>query len=309
MAATDQNDDYGSFSNAGDYVDLSAPGVGILSTVPGNQYESWSGTSMATPYVAAAAALVKARAESVQRTLAPAELAGILTSTADDLGPGGRDDDFGFGLINPLAALAAVTGTAPPPTTVAGPVAITPAVTFPAPGQARVTWSKPDADGGSPVTGYRVAVSAANSTTSFGPWSATSATAATLTGLQPGAGYRVQVVAVNAVGPSSIATGAFRQASRPTGVRAARVTAWPAPGRATVGWAVPLTNGGSPILQYLVQVSAPNSTTRFGSWQPTTTTSRTLIGLLRNATYRVRLIAVNSQGNSPAVTLVFRQGR
>ena len=56
MAATDQNDDYGSFSNAGDYVDLSAPGVGILSTVPGNQYESWSGTSMATPYVAAAAA-------------------------------------------------------------------------------------------------------------------------------------------------------------------------------------------------------------------------------------------------------------
>jgi subtilisin family serine protease len=421
VAATSQNDAYGSFSNAGSYVDLSAPGVGILSTLPGNRYQSWSGTSMATPYVAAAAALVHARAAAQHRTLAVPELTGILTSTADDLGPAGRDNDYGHGLIDPVSALAAVAGpqveptdagdslgaasplppglsvdqdlrsaidvdfwsfdvaaagrvslsltglpadydldllsaagatlgssqnpgttsealtldlpgghyvakvypfgtpvagspyrltvtrAAPPP--VPGPVVITPNVTFPGVGQARIGWTPPGNPGGPPVTGYRVAVSAANSTTSFGPWSSTVATAFTFAGLVRGAGYRYRVVAVNSAGPSPVVTGAFRQANTPAAVRAPRVATWPAPGRATITWLAPIGAGGTPILRYLIQLSAPNSTTRFGAWQPATATSRTLIGLLRNADYRVRLIAVNSQGQSPAVTLSFRQSR
>jgi hypothetical protein len=59
VAATDQNDNLGMFSNYGAIsVDLAAPGVGIYSTLPGGDYGDKDGTSMATPYVTGVAALV-----------------------------------------------------------------------------------------------------------------------------------------------------------------------------------------------------------------------------------------------------------
>lgn len=80
VMATDQADDRASFSNWGaTSVDLGAPGVDILSTIPGGSYDSFNGTSMATPHVAGAAALVWAEHPSLSHV----EVKERLMSTAE----------------------------------------------------------------------------------------------------------------------------------------------------------------------------------------------------------------------------------
>ena len=62
VASTDSSDALASSSNYGTTsVDLAAPGVGILSTIPGNTYGNMSGTSMAAPHVTGVAALIKSK--------------------------------------------------------------------------------------------------------------------------------------------------------------------------------------------------------------------------------------------------------
>ena len=88
-------------------MEIAAPGVEVLSTLPGDAYASWGGTSMATPHVAGVAALVWSySAHQIRR---------ILAATAMDLGAGGCDNEFGHGMIQAKAAkdMLVVHGCAP----------------------------------------------------------------------------------------------------------------------------------------------------------------------------------------------------
>lgn len=84
-------------ANTGGYIDLSAPGVGVLTTAPGGRYTLSTGTSIATANVSASLALLLARESNIQRDL--------LSETALDLGQPGHDPAYGDGLINVMSAM------------------------------------------------------------------------------------------------------------------------------------------------------------------------------------------------------------
>jgi type VII secretion-associated serine protease mycosin len=103
VAATDRSGNHASISVAGPEVDLAAPGVDITSTDKGGGYRTGTGTSDATAIVAGAAALVRSRYPD----LSADEVIHRLTATATDKGPPGRDDQYGYGVLNLVAALTA----------------------------------------------------------------------------------------------------------------------------------------------------------------------------------------------------------
>ena len=112
VGAVDSSNRLASFSNYGATdVQITAPGVNILSTVPGTTMQSWSGTSIATPFVSGAAALVW----SAHPELTAAQVAEVLEGSAQDLGAPGVDPIYGHGLVRPDLALASLATPTPTP--------------------------------------------------------------------------------------------------------------------------------------------------------------------------------------------------
>ncbi|AKD04956.1 hypothetical protein PKOR_20005 [Pontibacter korlensis] len=150
VASTDANDLKSSFSNYGSWVDISAPGSGILSTVTApdgisGAYTFYSGTSMACPMVASQIALML----SENPSLTPQAVTQLLKSTADPIDNIPNQSPLwagklGAGRINAFRAIQAIKGIA---NTVA-PTAITNLQVVRA-GQAEleVQWTAPGADG------------------------------------------------------------------------------------------------------------------------------------------------------------------
>lgn len=112
VGATDELSGLASFSNYGPEQEVVAPGVTISSTAPGNSYLVANGTSMSCPEVSGVAALVL----SLNPTLTPNEVRAILAASAIDIGSPGKDNLFGYGMVNAARALQltqAYTGSKP----------------------------------------------------------------------------------------------------------------------------------------------------------------------------------------------------
>lgn len=131
VAAVDSSNDRPCWSSTGDKVELSAPGVSVFSTWPTDMstsyrdpqpvcdgavchYKYGSGTSMSSPHVAGATALVMAAGvgDGLAGTARSDAVRQRLTTTASDLGTAGRDPQFGYGLVDAAAAVAG-TNSAP----------------------------------------------------------------------------------------------------------------------------------------------------------------------------------------------------
>jgi subtilisin family serine protease len=110
VSATDADDHLLDVANRGRQIALSAPGVDVLLPAPGGRYQIATGTSFAAAHVAGIAALMLAKSPQ----LGPEQVRAILTSTARDLGPKGRDDLFGAGLADAYKAVAAAVNSGGP---------------------------------------------------------------------------------------------------------------------------------------------------------------------------------------------------
>jgi subtilisin family serine protease len=101
VGATDDTDKIASFSSTNSEVDISAPGVEVLSTIgPRSSYAYYDGTSMATPHVSGAALVLWNK----YPTCSNSEIRNALEDAAEDLGPVGRDNAYGHGRLNYWAA-------------------------------------------------------------------------------------------------------------------------------------------------------------------------------------------------------------
>jgi len=104
VTATDYDDHLYPMANRGSHVAIAAPGVDILVAIPGETYKMESGTSFSAGFVSGVAALLLER----KPQLTPEAVKKVLLSTARDLGPKGRDDQFGAGLMDAFQAVTAV---------------------------------------------------------------------------------------------------------------------------------------------------------------------------------------------------------
>ncbi|MCL4459216.1 MAG: S8 family peptidase [Chloroflexi bacterium] len=104
VSATDKTDALANFSSRGPEVELAAPGVDVYSTWKGDGYNTLSGTSMATPHVSGTAALSIASHPGYTNL----QIRTLLQNTADDLGAVGRDNLYGYGLVDAEEATTGV---------------------------------------------------------------------------------------------------------------------------------------------------------------------------------------------------------
>jgi outer membrane protein OmpA-like peptidoglycan-associated protein len=155
------------------------------------------------------------------------------------------------------------------------------------------TWTAPASNGGSAITGYHLTATSDGQTTVTTDVSDPAATTGTLTGLVDGVDYAVTVTAANAGGSSSPVSGTSRPFTVSDPVTG--VIAVPANSKLTVVWTTPVSDGGSVISNYHVELTAPGRPTinRNVSVQRSV-----ILNLANHIQYTVTVWAQNAAGDS-----------
>ena len=162
-----------------------------------------------------------------------------------------------------------------------------------------ISWTEPDDDGGSPITGYAVTLTPGGKTCKVDA----NTNSCDISGLTIGTSYVAKVVAINGVGTSITASGAaVKVVGAPSVVR--NVSASALAKGAKIYFATPANNGGSSIANYYFSVTGPGGFT----WESGAVAanlvkgSYTITGLTKNATYTISVTVDNDYGMSAAVT-------
>ncbi|MCA1218308.1 type VII secretion-associated serine protease mycosin [Streptomyces sp. 8L] len=147
VAASDRDNERAAFSQPGSFVGVAAPGVDIVSTVPGNGQCLDNGTSFSAPYVAGVAALLRAE----HRNWSVREIVAQIEQTAER-SVNGHDNFVGWGVVDPVAAVGEGTGPIESPRPDPGPPKA------PAPQAARLTLGETPQDRGRRYATYTLGI-------------------------------------------------------------------------------------------------------------------------------------------------------
>lgn len=113
VGSIDKDKNISYFSSPGQEVDIAAPGGKIRSTIPDDRYAEFSGTSMATPFVVGVLALMISKHRNSKQNKTPIDtpdqIREHLLRCADDAGRIGKDEYFGYGIVNPNEVLKGLT--------------------------------------------------------------------------------------------------------------------------------------------------------------------------------------------------------
>ena len=304
VGAVDSSKAHAPFSQRNAQVELVAPGVGIQSTYPSaggvnpaHGYASLSGTSMAAPHVAGVAAAIWSAYP--QRTAAQIRTA--LTTTAEDLGPPGRDESFGFGLVRGLSALSQLQ----PSDTIAPSVPSGLAAALSGTTAVNLSWSTSTDSGGSGLQGYQVERCSGASCSNFTQVSSGAANSYRDTSITASTTFRYRVRAYDGAGNHSAysavvsaTTGASSNSDRTAPAAPATLSAKATSSTSvTVTWAVATDSGGSGIGGYRLERCIGANCTSFSQIGTPTGTSQVVNSLSAATVYRFRVRAVDRAGN------------
>jgi minor extracellular protease Epr len=267
VGAVDSNNKRAYFSSTGSKLEVSAPGVDIISTYLNNGYEKMSGTSMATPFVSGDLALLKQKYPSYTNS----QLRQLLDNNVKDLGTSGKDSLYGYGLIT---APSSTTTT----TTVVTPTASVSAGTY----TSSQTVSLSDTTSG--VSIYYT-LDGTTPTTSSKLYSSPITISSTTT---------LKAIAVDSSGNSSSILSVLYTISKSGTTTIAAPTASVAAGTYTSSQTVSLSDTTSGVsIYYTLDGTTPTTSSKLYS-SPITISSTTTL----------KVVAVDSSGNSSSVLSV-----